>query len=104
MNFSTRLKIVDAGRAHQLMCEIRHPMESGGRKDLITGRIVPANYITQVVFRVNQEIRAELLLGKYVSRNPVVGTQIGNLDKGDLIHVSWQDIAGNSGDASKQFE
>jgi thiosulfate oxidation carrier complex protein SoxZ len=99
MSFPTRLKILRDGEAHQIMCEIRHPMEPGDRNNTATGHLIPANYITQVVFRVNEEIRAEILLGKYVSRNPVVGTQIGNLAAGDQIRVSWQDIAGNSGQA-----
>lgn len=99
MSFPTRLKIVKSGDAHQIMCEILHPMEPGDRNNTVTGHLVRANYITHVVFRVNEEIRAELLLGKYVSKNPVVGTQIGNLATGDQIRVSWQDIVGNSGQA-----
>lgn len=99
MNYPTRLKIVRSLDSHEIMCEIRHPMEPGDRKDPASGRIAPANYITHVVFRVNDEIRAELLLGKYVSRNPVVGTQIGGLTTGDKVRVSWQDISGNSGQA-----
>ncbi len=99
MSYPTRLKIVKSGDSHQIMCEIRHPMEPGDREDSATGQMVMANYITHIVFRVNEEIRAELLLGKYVSKNPVVGTQIGGLTPGDKIRVSWQDIAGNSGQA-----
>ncbi len=100
MIYSTRLKVIETEPGHQLMCEIRHPMEPGGRRDKATGRLLPANYITQVVFRVNEEIRAEMLLGKYVSKNPVVGTMVSKLSGGDRIIVSWQDIAGDSGQAS----
>ena len=102
MSYSTRMKIVKIGGARQIMCEIQHPMESGDRIDPATGYRIPADYITQVVFRVNEEIRAELLLGKYVSKNPVVGTQIDGLSVGDRIHVTWQDISGNSGDTRGQ--
>ena len=103
MSYSTRIKILEAGKAHQIMCEIRHPMESGDRLDPNSRYKIPANYITQVVFRVNEDIRAELLLGKYVSKNPVVGTQIDDLSVGDRIHVRWQDISGNSGEAHGQI-
>ena len=103
MNYSTRMKITEIGGAHQILCEIRHPMESGDRLDPNSGNKIPANYITQVVFRVNEEIRAELLLGKYVSKNPVVGTQINYLSAGDRIHILWQDISGNSGETVGQI-
>lgn len=104
MTYSTRLKVIETAPGHQLMCEIRHPMESGDRRDKATGRLLPANYITQVVFRVNEEIRAEMLLGKYVSKNPVVGTMVSKLSDGDRIIVSWQDIAGDSGQASVRIK
>jgi len=58
------------------------------------------NYITQVVFRLNDRIQTEFLLGKYISRNPVVGTVLNNVKSGDNIQVSWQDIAGNRGQAT----
>lgn len=103
MTYSTRMKITEIGDAHQIMCEIRHPMESGDRRDPNSGNRIPANYITQVVFRVNEEIRAELLLGRYVSINPVVGTQLDDLSMGDRVHVRWQDISGNSGETVGQI-
>lgn len=58
------------------------------------------NYITRVVFRLNDRVKAEFLLGKYISRNPVVGTVFNNVESGDSVQVSWQDIAGNRGQAT----
>ena len=55
------------------------------------------NTITRVTFRLNGEIQAEMLLGKYVSANPVVGAHFGKIDNGDEIFVSWQDIHGKIG-------
>ena len=57
------------------------------------------SYITQVAFRVNGELIAEMLLGKHVAQHPVVGTEVASLSNGDRIEAKWQDMGGDSGNA-----
>jgi thiosulfate oxidation carrier complex protein SoxZ len=100
MTYPARIKATKSDGGFQVMCEILHPMETGNRNYAGTSVAILANYITQVTFRKNGEIQAQLLLGKYVSSNPVVGTWFKKLKKGDEISVSWQDISGNGGQQS----
>ena len=60
-------------------------------------------YLTQVAFRRNDIVHAEVLLGRYVSSDPVIGTAFSQLTEGDEIHVSWQDIDGGSGELRRIF-
>ena len=100
MSYPARIKTIRSDGGYQVLCEILHPMETGNRIYPGTSVAILANYITQVTFRRNGEIQAELLLGKYVSSNPVVGTRFKKLKQGDEITVSWQDISGNGGQQS----
>ena len=84
MSFETSLQLVEDGDGVQAFCEVRHPM--GDR-----------NYLTQIAFRVNNQPRADLLLGKYLSVNPVIGTRLEGLRDGDQVEVSWRDLSGATG-------
>jgi len=94
LTYPTSLKLANVESGVEALCEVLHPMNAGdsGRSEV--------NYITQVVFRLNNRIQAEFLLGKYISRNPVIGTVLNNVQSGDNVQVSWQDIAGNRGQAT----
>jgi thiosulfate oxidation carrier complex protein SoxZ len=100
MSSETTIKILSIGGMFQIMCQVMHPMEAEERLDRNSGRNIEANYITQLAFKVNGSIIAELLLGKFVSSNPVVGTSVQSLNKGDVVSVNWQDISGRSGAAT----
>ncbi len=104
MTYPTRIKISPMDGGFQVMCEILHPMEAGNRNYSGTSVAILANYITQVVFRKNGQIHSELLLGKNISKNPVIGTHFSKLRKGDNITVSWKDISGNEGQESLVVE
>jgi len=104
MQYPMRIKVIEDSSGFQVMCEILHPMENGRRRHPGSDKIIPQNYITQVVFRLNEVIQAEILLGQYVSANPVIGTHFSKLTRGDTIAISWQDIAGNGGSASQIFD
>lgn len=100
VSYQTTIKVIKAAHGYQVMCEILHPMQAA-RIHPLTGQKINANYITQVTFKVNHNLAGELLLGKYVAKNPVVGINIAALRQGDEIIVQWQDISGRSGRASQ---
>ncbi|MBX2868043.1 MAG: thiosulfate oxidation carrier complex protein SoxZ [Acidiferrobacterales bacterium] len=99
--YPTRLKILPRDTGIEAHCEVLHPMYSGKHSE--EGG-PSANYITQLVFRLNGSIHAEFFLGKFVSKHPVIGTFFENATSGDQIEVSWQDISGNQGQASGTVE
>lgn len=87
MIVDAKLKVVTVDDAVRVLCEIQHP-------------VTDANYVTQVVFRVNGDARAELLLGRNVAAHPVVGTNLPGLKAGDRIEAAWRDLRGARGSAS----
>ncbi len=88
---SPRIFIRTSGQGFDVLCRIPHEMSS-------------ERYLTQVAFRRNDELHAELLLGRHVAEDPVVGTSFATLESGDQIAVSWQDIGGLSGEIRRVFD
>ena len=92
-------------RAHEIDGQItvksviNHPMESGDRKVLKTGKKIPPHYIKEVVVSRNRRIVMEVFWGKSISRNPFLSFQIPGR-KGDAITISWLDNRGNSDSAT----
>lgn len=79
------------GQGFDVLCRIRHEM-------------TPDRYLTQVTFRRNDQLHAEVLLGRHVSRDPVIGTSFASLEIGDEVTVAWQDISGTTGEHARQFD
>lgn len=98
MSYFTSLKLRQDGQGYEVLCEVLHPMHGGGQDE--SGGTTAANYITQMVFRRNGNIEAEFLLGRSIARHPVIGTYIQDAQEGQVISVSWQDLAGNRGQAA----
>jgi len=49
---------------------IKHPMETGARKDKSTGELVPAEYIQEIVVTHNDNIVLNANWGTGISKNP----------------------------------
>jgi hypothetical protein len=62
------------------------------------------NYLIQATFRRNGALQAEVLLGRYVAADPVIGTHFDSLEKADEITVRWRDLAGTTDEASRIFD
>lgn len=88
---SARIFIRESKDGHDIVCRIPHEMTE-------------ESYLTQITIRRNDEIQAQLLLGRNVSRNPVAGTCLGTLETGDTVSVDWEDIAGRTGEVSRTFD
>ena len=73
---------------------IKHPMETGQRKDKKTGDLIPAHYIQEVHSKANGEDVITIYWGPAVSKNPYLTFKYkGN--KGDSLEISWVDNQGN---------
>lgn len=74
---------------------IRHPMESGLRKDE-NGKKIPAHFIETLEVKCNEKIVFDAYLGMAVSENPFIQFNFKGAAKGDLLEVTWKDNRGDS--------
>lgn len=92
-------KPVSAGTIVQVKSLIKHPMESGFRKDKATGDTIPAYFINSVVVEYGGK---EVLTAKWtgaVSKNPYFSFSVKAVATGPL-KMTWKDTKGQSFDAS----
>ncbi len=75
---------------------IKHPMESGNRKDKKTGEAIPAHFITEVACEHGGKTRLTASLSGGVSKNPYVSFKFKGGASGDPITMNWKDNMGKS--------
>jgi len=73
-----------------------HPMETGARKDPVTGELVPRHHITQLTFTNNGEPVMIANFSTAVSKNPYISFSFRGARAGDTLTVSWVDNLGGS--------
>ena len=73
---------------------IKHPMETGQRKNKKTGEKIPAHFIQQVICKANNDEVITINWGPAVSKNPYLTfAYMGS--KGDIVEITWEDNQGN---------
>lgn len=78
----------------EVMALVKHPMETGLRKDKKTGKVIPALFIQEVSCKHNGNDVMNALWGTAVSKDPFVHIIIDGAKKGDTISLSWVDNTG----------
>ncbi|MEA3290873.1 MAG: thiosulfate oxidation carrier complex protein SoxZ [Pseudomonadota bacterium] len=91
---STKIKIKQVDGGHNVLCLVKHPMETGLRKDPKTGEAIPAHHITTMNFQLNGADVAQANLGSGVSKNPLTGIRLTGAKSGDKVSVTWVDNKG----------
>lgn len=73
---------------------IRHPIETGRRKDNVTGEKIPRHFIREIRCEHNGEpvLTADWSWG--VSRNPYLSFRILDAKPGDNVRIEWIDNHG----------
>ena len=73
---------------------ISHAMENGRNRDPLSGQLVPAHFIQELIVELNGKavIRAEL--GGSVSKNPYFSFRLKGARAGDRINLHWTDNLG----------
>jgi sulfur-oxidizing protein SoxZ len=94
-NGRIRVKSKDGGIAVRAI--LRHPMETGSRKDPATGEAIPRHYIQQVVCEQNGEVVLTWDWGWGVSANPYLAFHIQQGRSGDVVLIRWTDDRGETG-------
>lgn len=73
---------------------IKHPMETGLRKDKKTGQAIPAHFIQDVVCEHNGKQVLNAQWGGAVSTNPYLSFEFKGAKVGDTVKLSWTDNQG----------
>ena len=88
-----RIRATVQGDVADVRILMRHPMETGQRKDA-KGAIVPVHFIQSVVVAHNGKTVLDAQWSQAVSRDPFLGLKIKGAKIGDKITVTWVDNHG----------
>lgn len=91
-----RMRIALEGEVAVVKVLMPHPMETGLRKDAVTGELVPMHYINHVVVTHNGRPVLDARTSRSVSRNPFLELRITGARSGDRVGVRWEDNRGDS--------
>jgi len=75
---------------------VKHPMETGQRKDKKSGKLIPAHFIQEVVCEHNGTKVMTALWGPAISKNPYLSFKFSGAKAGDSLKISWVDNKGES--------
>lgn len=91
-----KVKVKLRGDVAEVKSLMKHPMETGARKDPDTGASIPAHHITQLTFSSNGEPVMVVNCSTAVSRDPFFSFNYSGAKAGDTLTVSWVDNTGES--------
>lgn len=101
---SHKLRVKLDGDGALVRMLLRHPMETGARKDPGTGEPVPRNYIQELRCERNDEAILNANWGWGVSKNPYLSFRLRRARAGDVVRVSWKDNLGNAGSVQAEVK
>ena len=94
MSEPMRIRATLQGDVADVRVLMRHPMETGTRKDG-KGQIVPVHFIQNVVVAHNGKTVLDAQWSQAVSRDPFLGLRVKGAKAGDKITVIWTDNKGD---------
>lgn len=74
----------------------KHPMETGTRKDKETGKVLPADFIKEVVALHGEEMVFSADWGTGVAKNPYLSFRFEGGKSGEEVTLKWTDNSGES--------
>ena len=75
---------------------IRHPMETGLRKNKKTGKKIPEHFIQNIKCEAAGKVVIDAQWAGSVSKNPYLSFKFKGAVKGDVMKLSWTDNTGKS--------
>ena len=75
---------------------LKHPMETGLRKDKTTGLKIPAHHITEVTCQRENEVLFSTQWGPGVSKNPFVAFNLKGIEIGEKLTLGFIDNMGQT--------
>ena len=91
-----RVNIVNKNGQANIRLLIKHPMETGMRKDKASGKVLPAHFIKSLVIEHNGQKVINAKCGVAVSKDPFFFFKLNNAAAGDSFKISWEDNTGKS--------
>ena len=95
-----KMRVKEKDGAIWLRALIKHPMETGLRKDKKIGTTIPAHYISDIVVESNGETVFSADWTASVSQNPFLLIKFYG-STGDRVKLTWKDNMGNSDSLEK---
>ncbi len=92
-----------AGEVVKVSFMVMHPMDTGTGKDKKTGKIIPANYISEVKFLFDGKPFTTIQTWETLSSNPVFTVNFKVPGKGEL-KVVFTDNKGEVNETSKKIK
>ena len=89
-----RIRATLQGDVADVRILMRHPMETGQRKDA-KGSIVPVHFIQSVIVAHNGRTVLDAQWSQAVSRDPFLGLRVKGAKVGDKLTVTWVDNHGD---------
>ena len=83
--------------AVEIQVLVKHPMETGLRKDKASGKVIPAHFIQELNLALNGKPMASVNMGIGVSESPLLGFRLKGAKNGDKIKITWKDNQGETG-------
>lgn len=75
---------------------IRHPMETGRRKDPETDDTIPTHHIQEISCTLNGELVMSAVTGAGISTNPYFSFHLSDTKPDDTLTLTWLDNLGNT--------
>lgn len=94
-----RIKAKLKGDTATVKLLIKHPMESGRRKDE-AGKLIPAKYVQTVTGHIAGTQVFEVNTGTGVSKNPFIQVILEGRKAGETIDFKWVDSSGATEEGS----
>ena len=92
-----RIRAQQHGDYTEVKALMRHPMETGQRKDQ-AGEAIPAHFIEEVKVTHNGSVVMHAHWGAAVSANPFLSIRFDGGSAGDEVTVVWTDNKGETGE------
>lgn len=83
---------------------LTHPMENGRNRDPISGQLIPAHFIQELVLDLNDKRIITASLGGSLSKNPFFTFRLNSATTGDRLTVRWTDNLGLEDNAEHVIE
>ena len=101
---SMKVKAKDKDGIIEIKALIKHPMETGQRKDKKTGKPIPAHFVQEVLVEHGGKTVVSADWSGGVSKNPLLFVKFKGGAKGDTVKVSWTDNQGGSDTAEAKIK
>jgi sulfur-oxidizing protein SoxZ len=98
-----RIRAQMSGDTAEIKALMRHPMETGQRKD-DAGNTIPAHFITSVTATIGERTVMQAQWGAAVSQNPFLAFRVTGVQPGDEVSIRYVDNKGESGEGKAKIK